>query len=139
MYCICIYIYIYIYSLNTSAQAWCDTRSIFMWCLAVLTGWHTNVKEPSLSNYLPIAGGRIDELILFLRLFGLWEMQRDSFMIWTQITMSISYDSDHYTMSTSYICNIIQKLKACELQLIVSHFYNHQAIVQSEVLQEGEK
>ena len=52
-------------------------------------------EEPSLSYYLPIAGGRIIGFILFPRVLGLYEMQSVSSMIWTRVAVSISYDDNH--------------------------------------------
>ena len=60
---------------NPSELAGCDARSIFKWSLtdfnlgfsSSMINWHTNVKDPSLSNYLSRAGGRIVECIPFPR------------------------------------------------------------------------
>ena len=52
-------------------------------------------EEPSLSYYLPIAGGRIIRFIPFPRVLVLCEMQSVSSKIWTRITVFISYgDND---------------------------------------------
>ena len=58
-------------------------------------------EEPSLSYYLPIAGGRIIGFIPFPRVLVLCEMQSVSSRIWTRIAVSISYDDNQYTTSTS--------------------------------------
>ena len=87
---------------NPSARAEYDTRSIFQQSLTGLnsevsfsyTSCLTKAEEPSLSYYLPIAGGRIIGFIPFPRVLVLWEMQSVSSRIWTGVAMSISYD-DH--------------------------------------------
>ena len=58
-------------------------------------------KEPSLSYYLPIAGGRIIGFIPFPRLLVLCEMQSVSSSIWTRIAVFISYGDNDYTTGTS--------------------------------------
>ena len=55
-------------------------------------------EEPSLSYYLPIAGGRIIGFIPFPRVLVLWEMKSFSAKIWTCVAVSISYDDNHYTI-----------------------------------------
>ena len=68
---------------NPSARAGYDTRSIFKRSLTGLnsefsfswTSCLTKVEEPSLSYYLPIAGGRIIGFIPFPRVLVLCEMQ----------------------------------------------------------------
>ena len=57
----------------------------------------TKAEEPSLSYYLPIAGGRIIGFIPFPRVLVLCEMQSVSSRIWTRVAVSISYDDNHYT------------------------------------------
>ena len=77
-----IYIYIYIFT-NPSARAGYDTRSIFKQSLTCLnpefsfsyTSCFTKAEEPSLSYYLPIAGGRVIGFIHFPRVLVLCEMQ----------------------------------------------------------------
>ena len=111
-----IYIYIYIYTHirwsylpNPSARAGYDTRSIFKRSLTglnsefsfSLTSCLTKAVELSLPYYLPIAGGRIIGFIPFSRVLVLCEMQSVSSRIWTRVTMSISYDNNHYTTGTS--------------------------------------
>ena len=61
----------------------------------------TEAEEPSLSYYLPIAGGRIIGFIPFPRVLVLCEMQSFSSRIWTRVAVSISYDDNHYTTGTS--------------------------------------
>ena len=73
---------------NPTARAGYDTRSI---CL-------TKAEEPSLSYYLPIAGGRIIGFIPFL---VLREMQSFLSRIWTWVAVFISYDDNYYTTGTS--------------------------------------
>ena len=55
------------------------------------------VEEFSLPCYLPIAGGRMIEFIPFPRILVLCEMQSVSSRIWTRVTVTISYDDNHYT------------------------------------------
>ena len=61
-------------------------------------------EEPSLSYYLPIAGGRIIGFIPFPRVLVLCEMQSVSSRIWTRIAVFISYGDNDYTTGTSTIC-----------------------------------
>ena len=61
----------------------------------------TKAEEPSLSYYLPIAGGRIIGFIPFPRVLVLCEMQSVSSRIWIRVAVSISYDDNHYTTGTS--------------------------------------
>ena len=70
----------------------------------------TKAEEPSLPYHLPIAGGRIIGFIPFPRVLVLCEMQSVSSRIWTRVTMSISYDDNHYTTGTSIII-----IKYCRL------------------------
>ena len=92
---------------NPSARAGYDTRSIFKRSLTGLnsefsfsqTSCLTKAEEISLPYYLPIAGGRIIEFIPFPMV--LWEMQSVSSRFWTRVTVSISYDDNHYTTSTT--------------------------------------
>ena len=94
---------------NPAARAGYDTRSIFK---RGLTGFNsefsfsetsclTKAEEPSLSYYLPIAGGRIIRFIPFPRVLVLCEMQSVSSRIWTRVAVSNSYDDNHYTTGTS--------------------------------------
>ena len=96
---------------NPSARAGYDTRSIFKRSLTglnsefsfSLTSCLTKAEEPSLSYYLPIAGGRIFGFIPFPRVLVLCEMQSVSSMIWTRVAVSISNDDNDYTTGTSSI------------------------------------
>ena len=63
----------------------------------------TKAEEPSLSYYLPIAGGRIIGFIPFPRVLVLCEMQSASSRIWTRVAVSISYDDNHHTTICSYV------------------------------------
>ena len=94
---------------NPSAWAGYDTRSIFK---RSLTGFNsefsfsetsclTKAEEPSLSYYLPIAGGRIIGFIPFPRVLVLCEMQSVLSRIWTCVAVSISYHDNDYTTGTS--------------------------------------
>ena len=58
-------------------------------------------EEPSLSYYLPIAGGRNIGFIPFPRVLVLCEMQSVSSRIWTRIAVLISYGDNDYTTGTS--------------------------------------
>ena len=57
-------------------------------------------EEPSLSYYLPIAGGRIIGFIPFPRVLVLCEMLSVSSRIWTRIAVFISYGDNDYTTGT---------------------------------------
>ena len=61
----------------------------------------TKAEEPSLSYYLPRAGGRIIGFIPFPRVLVLCEMQSVSSRIWTRVAVFISYDDSNYTTATS--------------------------------------
>ena len=94
---------------NPSARVGYDTRSIFKRSLTGLnsefsfsqTSCLTKAEEPSLSYYLPIAGGRIIGFIPFPRVLVLCEMQSVSSRIWTRVAVLISSDDNHYTTGTS--------------------------------------
>ena len=93
---------------NPSTRAGYDTRSTFKRSLTGLNSEFsssclTKAEEPSLSYYLPIAGGRIIGFIPFPRVLVLCEMQSVSSRIWTRVVVSISYDDNHYTTGTSVI------------------------------------
>ena len=93
---------------NPSALAGYDTRSIFKRGLACLnsefsfskTSCLTKAEEPSLSYYLPIAGGRIIGFIPSPKVLVLCEMQSVSSRIWTRVAVFISYDDNDYTTGT---------------------------------------
>ena len=93
---------------NPSARAGYDTRSIFKRSLTGLNSefsfskisYLTKAEEPSLSYYLPIAGGRITGFIPSPRVLVLCEMQSVSSRIWTRVAVSISYDDNDYTTGT---------------------------------------
>ena len=95
---------------NPSARAGYDTRSVFKRSLTGLnsefsfseTSCLTKAEEPSLSYYLPIAGGRIIGFIPFPRVLVLCEMQSVSSRIWTRVAVSNSYDDNDYTTGTSH-------------------------------------
>ena len=90
---------------NPSALAGYDTGSIYKRSLTGLNSefsfCHTKAKEPSLSYYLPRAGGRIIRFIPSPRVLVLCEMQSVSSRIWTRVAVSISYDDNDYTTGTS--------------------------------------
>ena len=94
---------------NPSARAGYDTRSIFKRSLTGLNSEFSfsyssclnKAEEPSLSYYLPIAGGGIIGFIPFPRVLVLCEMQSFSSRIWTRVAGSNSYDDNHYTTGTS--------------------------------------
>ena len=114
---LCLHIFVYILSnchiefiifTNPSAWAGYDTSSVFKRSLTGLnsefsfseTSCLTKAEEPSLSNYLPIAGGRIIGFIPFPRVLVLCEMQSVLARIWTHVAMSIFYNDNHYTTGT---------------------------------------
>ena len=66
------------------------------------------VASPRLKNLvcptiLPVAGGRIIGFIPFPRILVQCEMRSISSRIWTRVTVSISYDDNHYTTGTKLI------------------------------------
>ena len=97
---------------NPSTRAGYDTRSILKRSLTdlnsefsfSLTSCHSKAEEPSLSYYLPIAGGRVIGFIPFPRVLVLCEMPSVSSRIWTRVAVSISYNDNHYTTGTSKSC-----------------------------------
>ena len=99
----------YPYLPNPCDRAGYDTRSVFKRSLTGLnsefsfssTSCFTKAEEPSLSYYLPIAGGWIIGFIPFPRVLVLCERQSVSSRIWTRVAVSISYDDNHYTTGTS--------------------------------------
>ena len=101
------YLLLYTFT-NTSARAGYNTRSIFK---RVLTGLNSEfsfsltsclnkAEEPSLPY---IAGGKIIGFIPFPRVLVLCEMQPILSRIWTRVTVSLSYDDNHYTTDTEYL------------------------------------
>ena len=101
--------HLFIIFTNPSARAGYDTRSIFKRSLTglnsefsfSLTSSLTKAEETSLSCYLPIAGGIIIGFIPFPRVLVQCEMPSVSSRIWTRVTVSISYNDNHYTTGTS--------------------------------------
>ena len=91
------------------ARAGCDIEPILKRSLTGLdsefsffkTGCLNKIERSSLRYNLLIAGGRIGEYILFLRVLVLCKMQSASSRIWTRVDVSISYDDNHYTTSCS--------------------------------------
>ena len=81
----------------------------------------TKAEEPSLSYYLPIAGGRIIGFIPFPGVLVLCEMQSVSSRIWTRIPVSISNDDNHYTTMIKAMGRGIV-VSELEFQL---HYYVH--------------
>ena len=94
---------------NPSARAGYDTRSISKRSLTGLNSEFsfsypsclTKAEEPSLSYYLPIAGGRIIGFIPFPRVLVLCEMQSVLSRIWTRVAVFISYGNNDYITGTS--------------------------------------
>ena len=90
------------YLLNPSARAVYDTRSNFKRSLTGLnsefsfskTSCFTKAEEHSLP-------WRIIGVMPFPRVLVVCEMQSVSPRIWTRVTVSISYDDNHYTTGTS--------------------------------------
>ena len=103
---------------NPYARAGYDTRSIFKRSLTGFnsefsfskTSCFTKEEEPNLPYYLPIAGGRIIGFIPFPRVLVLCEMPSVSSRIWTRVTVSISYDDNHYTIGTLFYGGITTKV-----------------------------
>ena len=106
---------------NLSARAGYDTRSIFKRSLTGLnsefsfseTSCLTKAEEPSLPDYLPIAGGRIIGFIPFPRVLVLCEMQSVSSRIWTRVAVFIFYDDNHYT-------TVVGSYSSAEMQSVYS-------------------
>ena len=97
--------FVYVFT-NPSARVGSDTKSIFNRSLTgliksfLLDRRHSKIKELSLTNYFPIAAGRIVRVIPFPRVFLLCEKKTVSSRIWTRITVFIFYVDNHYTTST---------------------------------------
>ena len=124
------------YFSTPSARTGYDTRSIFKRCLTGFnsefsfseTSYLTKAEEPSLPNYLPIAGGRIIGFIPFPRVLVLCEMQSVSSRIWTRVAVSISYDDNYYTTGTLFMNAPLLSLSlspSLSLSLSLSHSYIH--------------
>ena len=67
------------------------------------TGYLTKVKVYNVPCYLPIAGGRTDGFMFFLRALARRETQTASSRFWTRVTDSISNDDNHYAKRVFYI------------------------------------
>ena len=101
---------------NPSARVGYDTMSFFKQSLTGLnsqfsfskTSCLTKAEEPSLSYYLPMAGGRKIGFIPFPSVLVLCEIQSVSSRIWNSVTVSISYDDNYYTTDT--IWNITERI-----------------------------
>ena len=114
---ICLHVCLYVFT-NPSAQAGCDTRSIFKQRLTGLTSGfsfsktscYTKFKEPSL-HYFSIAGKRIVGYITFSNVLALCEMQTASFRVYM-------CERRHYGIMT----NILDYVSKFEFQL---HYYIH--------------
>ena len=71
-----------------------NSKFSFSW-----TGCHTNVKESSWPNYLPVSWWGIIGFIPFPRGLALYAMQPVTSRIWTLVAVSISNDSNQYTLN----------------------------------------
>ena len=78
----------------------------------------TKAEEPSLPNYLPIAGGRIIGFIPFPRGLVLREKQSISSRIWIRVVVFISYDDNHYTTGTSWFIFFV-----CYIYILLLFFF----------------
>ena len=102
---------------NPSTRIGYDTRSVFKRSLTGLnsefsfsyTSCLTKTEDLSLPHYLPITGGRIFGFIPFPRVLVPCEMQSVSSRIWTRVSVSISYDNNHYPMDTSFWSIYVQE------------------------------
>ena len=65
------------------------------------TSFHAKVKEPSLPYYFTHSWMENSWIHFFPRVLLLCEMQTASSMIWTQVSNSVFYDSNLYTMTAS--------------------------------------
>ena len=65
--------------------------------LLLESSYHT--KEPSLSDYSTIAGGRVVGFIPFPKIPAACNIQTATFRIWIQVTDSILHANNHYTTS----------------------------------------
>ena len=100
--------YVFMYLPNPSRRALYDPRSFFK-----LTDFHTKVKEPSLLYTLRKEGGRENNLIHNFP-NALWEMRIRSSQVWTRITWSISFESNH-----------LQHERACACAHTCTHTHTH--------------
>ena len=98
------------------------------------TGSHTKVKEPSLLDYLPIAGERIIGFIPFPRVLALWEMQTASPGFELEY---ISYNNNHYTMSATHNYIYIYEMKERErdgkhMEIIIRIYRENQHVTENQ-------
>ena len=105
----CAYIYIYRYLLKQLSTSWMGHK---LNCKAKFNGFQFRVflflnrlpyqceRAQVYPAILPIVVGRIAAFILIPRIFASSEMQTTSIWIW--VTMSISYDCNHYTINTTW-------------------------------------
>ena len=75
-----------------NVNLWADMNSKFS---LSKTGRYTRVKEYILLYYLSIAGVKVRGFIPFPSILALCEMQAAPFKIWTQVTVSLSYDDNY--------------------------------------------
>ena len=107
--CVCVCVYEVILFTNPSARAGYNTRSIFKWSL-------TGLNSEFSFSWTSCQGWRTQSVHLFTHSWRensrihtfpkLWiqvlcEMQSASSRIWTRVTVSISYNDNHYTTGTS--------------------------------------
>ena len=116
---------------NPSTQAGCDIRSFFFSC-------NTKVIEsvcPTTHSW------RVNRFIPFPRILARWEMQTASPRIWTPVTISISYNDNHYNMKTLMcvcvcVClyiyihthHKVRKKKKIWLQQSISFSFTHSSL-----------
>ena len=89
-------------------------------------------EEPSLSYYLPIAGGRIIGFIPFPRVLVLCEMQSESSRIWTRIAVFISYGDNDYTMGS-----LVKKEFRAQRSMIVTVLWDTKGPITIDFLEKG--
>ena len=70
--------------------------NMFEFRVFLLDWLYNQSQRNSLIYYLPRAGGRIIRCIAFPRVLALCEMQIDPSKIWTDASVSITYDDNHY-------------------------------------------
>ena len=115
---------IYIYQPHRSGRIWHKVNY-----KRSLTGSKTDfsfsqkAEEPSLSYYLPIAGGRIIRFIPFPS-----EIQSVSSRIWTRVAVSISYDDNHYTTATSHIQTRYNYVKNWPCLILLSYLLSQDTL-----------